>query len=64
MNDGHRPLLVGSVGSLASVSLGELNHLAGLLVALVTIAAVLPVAIKRWRNINKDSAPPFPPLGK
>lgn len=54
------PLIVGASGFVASIGLGEINHLIGIFVGLATLAAVLPVAIKRWRNLNKDSASPFP----
>lgn len=42
---------LGTTGTLFAFSIQSFSAMAAGLAALVTIAAVLPVAIRRWRNL-------------
>lgn len=56
-----RAFFAGIFGTLASLSLGQWNHIVGIGAGLVTIACLVPVAITRWRKMFRgESAPPFP----
>ena len=56
MNDDLRNVVVGVGGFFMALTVEQFNHYAAACVAVLTIAALIPLCVERWKKFRDDAS--------